>query len=199
MKVASLGGSKYSFDFGGPQAETIVVDGTDQRGMLGTTLAVAPGENHWIVVRKKGGRILLKAIWSLSKDGNQLQDDYTQFAENGPTTHVVYLYSRRGPGERFAGDWVSTTQQIDSVYVLNVRPWEDGGLSIAVPAEGNTQKVKFDGKDYPQSGSQPGRVTSARRVSERTVELTDKRGENVMRTQEISISEDGKTLTMTIR
>jgi hypothetical protein len=199
MKVASVGGNKYSFDFGGPQAETIAVDGTDQPGMAGTTLSVAAGEGNWVVVRKKGSRVLLRATWTLSKDGNQLQDDYTQFAENGPTTHVVYLYDRRGPGERFAGDWVSTSQQIDSVYLLNVRPFEDGGLSIAVPAEGNTQKVKFDGKDYPQSGSEPGRVTSARRVNERTVELTDKRGENVVRTKEMSISEDGKTLIMTIR
>jgi hypothetical protein len=199
MKVASVGGNKYSFDFGGPQAETIAVDGTDQPGMVGTTLSVAPSEGHWTVVRKKGGRVLLRATWTLLKDGNQLQDDYTQFAENGPTTHVVYLYDRRGPGERFAGDWVSTSQQMDTVYVLNVRPYENGGLSLAIPAEGYTKNVKFDGHDYPDPDSHSGIVTSARRVNERTVELIAKRGDTVMRTQEMSVSEDGKTLTLTIR
>ncbi len=199
MKVASVGGNKYSFDFGGPQAETIVVDGTDQPGMAGTTLSVAAGEGNWVVVRKKGSRVLLKATWTLLKDGNQLQDDYTQFAENGPTTHVVYLYDRRGPGERFAGDWVSTSEQIESAYVMNVRPFEEGGLSLAIPAEGYTKDVTFDGKEHAEPGSQNGRVWSARRVNERTVELIDKRGDKVVRTQEIGISEDGKTLTLTIR
>jgi hypothetical protein len=199
MKVASIGGNKYSFDFGAAQPEIIVVDGTDQPGMPGTTLAVTPAQDNWIVVRKKGGRVLLKATWTLSKDGNQLQDDYTEFAENGPTTHVVYLYNRKGPGERFAGDWVSTSQQIDTVYVMNVRPYEGAGLSLGIPAEGYTKNVTFDGRDHPDPGSQNGRVTSARRVNERTVELTEKRGDKVVRTQEIGISEDGKTLTMTLR
>jgi len=199
MKVASAGGNKYSFDFGGPQAETIVVDGTDQPGMAGTTLSVAAGEGNWVVVRKKDGHVLLKAIWTLLKDKGQLQDDYTQFAGNGQATHIVYVYDRRGPGEGFAGDWVSTTQQMDTVYVLNVRPYEDGGLSLAIPAQGYTKNVKFDGHDYPDPGSTNGRMTSARRVSERTVELTDTRPDKSARTQRISVSEDGKTLTMTIR
>jgi hypothetical protein len=33
MKVTSLVGNKYSFDFGGGSPETIVVDGTDQPGI----------------------------------------------------------------------------------------------------------------------------------------------------------------------
>jgi hypothetical protein len=40
MKVTSLGGNKYSFDFGAGPPETIVVDGTDQPGNFGTTFAV---------------------------------------------------------------------------------------------------------------------------------------------------------------
>lgn len=199
MKVATLGGNKYSFDLGGPNPEIIGVDGTDQPGFAGTTLAVtAVSPDHWIVVRKKDGRVLLRGIWTLSSDGGQLHDDYTEFADSGKTTHVDYLYNRRGPGQGFAGDWVSTSQQIDTVYVVNVRPYEGDGLSITAASEGVARNVKFDGRDYPNPGSQGNRVTSARRVNERTIELTDKRADKVVSAQQISVSEDGKTLTMTI-
>lgn len=41
MKVESLGTSKYAFDFiGDGKGEAIVVDGTDQPGIFGTTLSV---------------------------------------------------------------------------------------------------------------------------------------------------------------
>jgi hypothetical protein len=57
MKVTSLGGNKYSFDFGGGSPETIVADGTDQPGSSGTTMSttiISP--NEWRGVRKKDGK-----------------------------------------------------------------------------------------------------------------------------------------------
>ena len=79
MKVESLGGNKYAFDFGGG-AEDIVADGTDQLGVRGTMLSVTvEGPDTWKVVRKKDGRMLLTATWNLSKDGNTLTDNYTAF------------------------------------------------------------------------------------------------------------------------
>ena len=73
MKVANVGGNKYAFDFGGGSAETIVIDGTDQPGIEGTTLSVSSqGPTSWKVVRKKDGRVLVTGIWELSKDGKTL-------------------------------------------------------------------------------------------------------------------------------
>jgi len=43
-----------------------------------------------------------------------------------------------------------------------------------------------------------GLTASARRVNEHTVEMTDKISGKVRDTQEISVSPDGKTLTMTV-
>jgi hypothetical protein len=197
MKVTSLGGNKYSFDFGGGDPETIVVDGTDQPGNFGTTFAVTVvSPDEWKGVRKKDGRVEIKGIWKLSKDGNTLHDDYTGISDNGKTIHFIYVYERRGGGTGFAGDWVSTSEQVDTLYVVRVRPYEGDGLSIIFSFDGVTKNVKFDGKDYPNVGSEVKTVSSARRVNERTVELTDKIGGKVVDTQEISVSEDRKTLTM---
>jgi hypothetical protein len=199
MKVTSLGGNKYTFDFGGPSTETIAVDGTDQPGIAGTTLSVtAVSSEEWRVVRKKDDRVEITGIWTLSKDGNMLHDDYTEIGENGKTFHLVYLYDRKGGGPRFAGDWVSTSQEVETAYVLQVRPYGGDGLSIIVPSEGVTKNVEFDGKDYPDPDSKRGVVSSAKRVNERTVELTAKIGGKLVDTREVSVSEDGKTLTMTV-
>jgi hypothetical protein len=198
MKVTSLGGNKYSFDFGGGNPEMIVVDGTDQPANFGTTFAVTEvSPDEWTGVRKKDGRVEIKGIWKLSKDGNTLHDDFTSIAENGKTIHLVYVYERRGGGSGFAGDWVSTSEQVDTVYVVQVRPFEGDGLSFITSGEG-TKNVKFDGKDYPNVASGMKIVSSAQRVNERTVELKDKIGGKVVDAQEISVSGDGKTLTMTV-
>ena len=84
------------------------------------------------------------------------------------------------------------------MYLVQVRPYEGQGLSIISSSEGVTKNVKFDGKDYPNAGSGVKIVSSAQRVNERTVELTDKIGGKVVDTHEIRVSEDGKTLTMTV-
>lgn len=200
MKVASLGENKYSFDFGGGHPEEIVVDGTDQPGLGGTTLAVtAVSKDEWTVVRKKDGRAELKAIWKLQKEGEALQDDYSELDNDGKTTvHVVYLYESRGGGPGFASDWVSISQQMDTVQTAQVRTYEGDGLSIATSLGRGTKNFKFDGKDYPRAGSSVDAATSAERVNERTIKLTDKYKGKISDTQEITVSEDGKTLTMTV-
>src|SRR5215472_15785163 len=167
MKVTSLGGNKYSFDFGGGP-ETIVADGTDQPGNLGTTMSTTiVSENEWIGVRKKDGKVQIKGIWTLSKDGNTLHDDFTYFPDAGKTVQLVYVYQRRGPGSGFAADWVSTSGQVDSGIELEIQPYGSGGFSFSSQGLGFDLKVNFDGSDSPAAGF------SGRRVNQHCLELTN--------------------------
>ncbi len=134
MKVESLDAQKYSFDFGGG-SEKIAVDGTDQSGVYGTMLSVTvEGPDTWKVVRKKDGRMMLTATWKLSKDGKTLIDSYTEFRPNGSQSTTNYLYQRTAGGSGFAGTWEST-MPIDSAYVLQIRPYEENGLSFIRSSE----------------------------------------------------------------
>jgi hypothetical protein len=200
MKVASAGGNQYSFDFGGGAGEKIKVDGTDQPGMFGTTLAVtAEAPDRWKVVRKKDGRTMLIGKWTLSGDGATLTDDYTELdAQGSPATHLLYKYQRTGGGSGFAGDWVSTSQPTDPM-VVEIAVWEGDGLALTRHG-GVTRHVKFDGKAYPAEGANvpAGYGTSGRRVDGRTVELTDTIGDKARDRQTMTVSEDGKRLTMTM-
>jgi len=200
MKVQNQGGNKYAFDFGGG-AETIVVDGSDQPGCCGTLLSVKPeAADAWIVKRKKDGRLLLRATWKLSKDGNTLTDYYREFASDGSTHSMDYVYQRTGGGSGFAADWQSIRETMNSPYWIDVKEFQGDGLSFITPSEHRTKNVKFDGKDYPNEGSSAlaGDASSIRRVDERTLIVTDKANGKVMDTEEIGLSADLNTLTITI-
>jgi len=155
--------------------------------------------DQWTFVRKKDGRVLVTGVWTLSKDGTTLNDHFTAARPSGDTTSLDYVYKRTGGGAGFAGTWVSSSEQVNSVIVLKVREWEGDGLSFISQGGGGTKNVKFDGKDYPNVGAVVEGVTaSANRVNERTVDITDKISGKVRGTEEISVSDDGKTLTITV-
>jgi hypothetical protein len=200
MKVQSIDGDTYAFDFGGG-GETIIVDGTDQPGVSGTTLSVtAEGAHHWKVVRKQAGRTVITAVWKLSEDGNSLSDDFTEFDPSGQVAfHKTYLYQRTAEGRGFAGTWESP-MAMDSApsAMLQIRPYEATGLSFLHPSH-VIRNVKFDGKDYPLAGSgaAEGSTSSARRLAERSVQLTEKRQGKISKTEEIELSPDLQTLTQT--
>ena len=200
MKVRGKGDNKYAFDFGGGP-ETIVVDGSDQPGGYGGTLlsvkAAAP--DTWIVERKKDGRLLLKATWKLSKDGATLTDYFREFESDGSTLSMDYVYRRTGGGSGFAADWQSIKETMNSPFSMQVKEFQGDGLSFITPSK--TKNVTFDGKDYPNEGPNADRASSSiRRVDERTLVITDKAdGKVVSDTEEIGLSTDLKTLTMTVR
>ncbi len=200
MKVEAAGPNKYTFIFSGDNAETIAADGTDQPGIFGTTFAVTVLSDHqWKVVRKTGGRITISAIWDLSQDGNMLTDNFTGYRADGTTSNLLYKYTRTAGTTGFAGTWESTEEQVNSSYEMQVQPYEDDGLSFVNPAQKITKNIKFDGKDYaPEGPGLPaGYVTSGRRLGDRAVELTDKIGSKVLDTQQVEVSLDNKTLTIT--
>jgi len=62
-----------------------------------------------------------------------------------------------------------------------------------------TRSVKFDGKDYPNLGPNvtPGATSSIRRVNKHALEMTYKIDGKTLYTQQIELSSDLKTLTVT--
>jgi hypothetical protein len=201
MKVESAGGNKYAFDFG-VGTETVAADGADQPGYGGTTLAVTiEGPDALKVVRKKDGHVLLTANWTLSKDGSALSDDFTSFAPDDTPSELKYVYQRTTATTGFTGTWESASVKVNFDLVLKIQPYEKVGLAIISPLSDKPKNLSFDGKDYPNlsSNAAAGSTYSARRASERTVEITDKLDGKAVDTQQYMLSYDLKTLTLTIR
>jgi hypothetical protein len=204
MKVEAAGPNKYNLIFSGDNVETVVADGTDQPGLYGSTIALAVKDaNHWKVVRKNKGKTTVVGLWELSADGKTLTDNFTGYHDNGTTTNLHYIYQRiAGPvvAGGFVGTWESTTEDVNSSYVMEVKPFQDGGLSFTNVGAQVTQALQFDGKYYPGSGPNvPGAyASSGHRINDRSVERVDKINGKTLSTQQIDVSPDGKTLTMTV-
>jgi len=200
MKVSPAGTNRYAFDFGGG-SEFIVVDGTDQPGLKGSTLAVTSKSPHnWQVVRKKDGRMQISAIWTLSSEGNSLRDDFTGYQSDGSSFTIHYVYARIAGTSGFAGTWDSTSEKLGPTEI-DIQPYEGDGLSFTNKAQHSTKLMRFDGKDYPAKdpNAPAGAMSSARQVNARTLEFTEKRDGKVADTQNIQLSADSRTLTMTIQ
>ena len=202
MKVETAGANKFVFDLGGGP-ETIVVDGTDQPGVGGTMLSVtAEGADSWKVVRKKEGRMLLTANWTLSKDGKSLRDDFTAIGPGGKRSTTNFVYRRTAGTSGFAGTWESrNSATMNFAFVLEVEPYDGDGLSIIDSTDGLTMNVKSDGKDYSSGGSNApkGFTASARRVDRHTMDIAGKVNGKTALIQLMSLSSDLKTLTVTQR
>jgi hypothetical protein len=187
MKVESVGGNKYTFNFGGGP-ETIVVDGTDQPSPVyrGDILSVAIEGDTWKVIRKRNGRTIISAIWSLSKDDSTLTDHFTGFNADGSPYNLNYVYKRKAGGSGFAGTWVSTSvEAVNFVAILQIRPYEEDGLSIIDASSQVTGNMKFA-------------ASSVRRPDEHTLELMRKKSDGALSDfLQLKLSSDLKTLTIT--
>ena len=207
MRVEPAGANTFKLIFSGDNVETVVADGTDQPGLYDSTIAIIVGDSHnWKVVRKTKGRTTIVGLWQLSEDGRTLTDNFTGYHENGTTSNLHYIYQRiagsatAGEVSGFAGTWESTTEDVNSSYEIEIHLFQTDGLSFTNSAAQITQSLQFDGQNYPGSGANlpAGYASSGRRVNDHTVERADKIKDNVLYTQQIEVSADGKILTMTV-
>ena len=199
MKVSIAGENKFAFDLGGGHLETIVLDGSDQAGEFGTTLAVSvEGANRWRVVRKNGGHMMIDATWELSADGNTLTDHFGFVQPDGSLKRTDYIYKRTAGHAGFAGTWEDTTPP--TAFEMQIESYEGSGLSFVNVGQKTTKSLKFDGKEYPVQGGNlpPGFVSSGHRLSARTLQLAEKIAGKPLDTQQAEVSADSKTLTMTM-
>jgi hypothetical protein len=200
FEVKDLGGNKYTIT-GGNVSDTLVADGTDQPAHFGRTMSIAiRGPNVWEMVTKTDGRILSSDTWRLSQDGQMMNIEMTGKQLDGSAFNYHWVAKRITGAKGFAGMWESTQLKIGSPYVFEIKPYDGDGLSFYGPAEHETLNMKFDGKDYPDTGPNvpAGSVSSGHRVDERTLEMTNKIKGTVMETVQFQVSSDHKTLTTTV-
>jgi hypothetical protein len=204
MTIAPAGANRYTLTFAGVgDTETLVADGTDQPGVSGSTISITiEAPDNWKIVRKQGGRAVLSANWKLSDDGKTLTDTFLSNQPDGSTSRIDLVYKRAensASNSGIPGTWETTEEKMDTAYELEIRPYEGDGLSFQVSGGGPQTNVKFDGKEYPPATAGPaqGSTTSARRLGDRSIELTKKLKGKIMETREITVSADRKILTMT--
>jgi hypothetical protein len=201
LKIEDLGSSKYKLTFGNV-SDTITADGTDQPGHFGRTTSITPeGSNTWKMLIKKDGKVISSMTHTLSGDGRTQTVKGTDYKPEGSTSDYSVDLKRVGSGSGWAGTWESTDVKISSPDEWNIEPYDGDGLTFNTPAYRDTLSMKFDGKDYEEKGPNvaPGSTSSGKRVDPHTLEVTDKVKGEVMDHTKFQVSQDGKTLMLTIR
>jgi hypothetical protein len=199
-KIEKLGGNKFTTTFG-DISDTLVADGTDQPVHFGQTQSITiEGPNTWKIVTKMGGRTLFTQALTLSPDGKTMNIAIKGTRPDGSAFNNQVTTRRIAGTSGFAGAWESTSVKVNSPLEYDIQPYQSDGLSFIAPAYSDTLSMKFDGKDYAETGPEvaPGSTSSGRRVDERTLEVTDKVKADVIDTTLFKVSTDGKTLTLTV-
>jgi hypothetical protein len=198
--IEDLGDNKYKFSYG-TDSWILVLDGSDQPSKWGGTRSMkATGENTWVSTNNKDGQLLSKTEISLSADGKTKTHHWESYLADGSKTSGVSEQKRVSGAKGLAGTWESTTNKSDSPFEFDIEPYGEHGLSFIVPAEKDRQDMKFDGQYYPDTGphASPGATSAAKRVDERTIDWTDKLKDEVTDHEKLTVSVDGKTLTMVV-
>jgi hypothetical protein len=201
LKIEDLGQNRYKIT-SGPDSDTITADGTDQPIHYGRTESIArESPNVWKVTMKKDGKVMNTATWTLGGGGKTLSVNGQSMKPDGTTGTFEVAVKRVGGGSGFAGTWESTEVKFSSPDEYVISAYEGDGLTFTIPAYKDVLNLRFDGKDYPESGPNvpSGAASSGKRVDARTLEVTDKIQGKVMDTTTFKLSPDGKTLTLTIK
>ena len=184
-KIEDLGGNKYKWTSGNV-SDTITADGTDQPVHFGRTISIAPeGANNWKMVIKNDGKVLSSMTHTLSEDGKTQTIKGTGTKPDGTTSEFNVVLKRVGTGSGWEGTWESTDVKFTSPDEWEIEAYDGNGLTFNTPAY--------------QPNVAPGPTSAGKRVNQHTLEVTDKVKGEAMDHTKFEVSQDGKTLTLTVR
>jgi hypothetical protein len=180
---------------------TVKADGNDQK-VTGhpyyDTVAVKVNDANSVeIIRKKGGKVMVSDIQTISADGDTLTDKFTDTTGTQPVTGEVTstrVESGAKGSHALSGSW--RTAKVNTVSNNGLTVTFQGtadGLKMSDP-NGNSYDAKFDGKDYPIKGDPGGTMVSLKRIGNDTIEESDKRDGKLVGINRMRVSKDGKSI-----
>jgi hypothetical protein len=166
-----------------------------------TVSATVVNDNTVEVVGKKDGKVTFRDTMTVAPDGKTMS---TKFDFHPSVNDQVVTYnsnfSRIGEPEvgahAIAGSW--KREKIESA--------SDNGLTFTYAmtgdgvnfkqSDGESYSAKFDGKDYSYNGDPTISTVALKKIDSHTFEEIDKKDGKVVGTARISLSPDGKSLTL---
>jgi hypothetical protein len=181
----------------------VKADGTDQK-VTGhpyyDTVVIKVADDHNIeITQKKDGKTTGTATDTVSEDGNTLTTKFVDLTEDKPVTgEVTSTRVSKGPSGSHAvsGSW--RTAKVNSISDNGLTVTFEGtadGLKMSDP-NGQSYDAKFDGKDYPVQGDPGHTIVALKRIGNDTIEETDKRDGKVVGVFKMTVSPDGKWITV---
>jgi hypothetical protein len=149
---------------------------------------------------KKDGKVVSASKSTVTADGKTTTLEFTDYpmASNQPVTgKIIYTRVASGPpgSHLVSGSWrIQKVNQSENALILTLKSSADG-LMMSRPI-GESVDAKFDGKDYPVKGAPAGYTVSLSKQNDRSIVTTTKRDGKVVQVEYITVSADGKSLSI---
>ena len=201
--IKDLGGERYSLTGSTGVTVEIKADGVSIKTPTGATISFRKLDDHdWEMVRDDGQKMV--RTYNISPDDKTLTL-HDVFKDNpGENYETTAKYARLAPGHSIFGEWQSVSLEEKTLgdgLKLIIGLFETDGLSFAVPAHKHLSAMKFDGKMYTDSGADDtkGHSSSGKRVNDHVLEVDNQVDGKPEDSEELKVSDDGKTLTIVRR
>ena len=202
--VFSVNKGMYDCFYCSPEIH-VKADGSDQSisGQPYDTISVREVSPKSIAATlKKNGKTVSEDTRTVSDDGNTLTWKIINHPENSnQTINWEAPFARVGKAPAGAngvsGSWRINKVKFKASENILITTYKSSGdaLSMSAPT-GESYTAKLDGKDYPVKGSYTYNSVSLKHVDARTIEETDKRDGKVIEVDKMTISPDGKKMTV---
>lgn len=165
------------------------------------TVSVTIVDAHTIkIVSKKGDKTIEEDTSTVSADGKLNTFKTITYPANGSSPQNSSTTLKRvgvlaAGVHATSGGWVPlkfTDTEADLAFTFKSNGDE---LTMTDPT-GDSYTAKFDGSDYPYQGGYYTSVVSLKRIDARTIVETDKRDGKVLNEQKMTVSPDGKSMTI---
>lgn len=164
------------------------------------TIAVKVVDDHSVeITQKKDGKTMYTESDTVASDGNTMSSKFNDQSEDKAVTgEVVFARVSKGPAgsHPISGSW--RVEKVNTVSDNGLTVTFQGtvdGLKMSDP-NGESYDAKFDGKDYPIQGDPGHTMVSLKRIGNDTIEETDKRDAKVVGVSKMTVSSDGKWITV---
>ncbi len=184
-------------------AYDIAADGQDHpvAGHSYDTLSVTVVDDHTITaVGKKGGTVIFEQTRTVSADGKTLTVKTADHPMNGGHRRLMRVWpsesaSRLPACMPLQAIGSSSSRAGNSTALLTTYKTSGDQITMTEPT-GETYTAKLDGNDYPVHGAYGYDAVSLKKINAYTFEETDKRDGTVTDVSTMTISANGKTLTV---
>jgi hypothetical protein len=181
----------------------VPADGQDHRvvGQPYDTIAVMVTDAHTIAITtKKEGKVMSEQKRTVSDDGKTLTVSIIDHPMNTDKTVTFEAKAKREGvlhegAHATSGRWIIQNEKGSDDALLTTYKVNGDEITMTEPT-GETYTAKFDGADYPVKGAYDYDAVELKRIDKQTIEETDKRDEVVLAVYHMTVSTNGKMMTV---
>jgi hypothetical protein len=160
------------------------------------------GDTVYETTIKRDGSLVAKGRWTLTEGGKRLTQETTPArVDDQNVTNVTEYVRTSGDGNTLLGEWKPVSSRSGEADLFVVTQIDAGGLKVFYPRNQGGYTMRADGKEYAdtRTNALPDMTTSTEALGPRTLRRTTFRARSPLSQVDMTVSSDGKTLTVTTR